>query len=408
MSVRDVAVVGAGVAGAALATRLARAGLDVVVLERAPAWHWRAAGVFASPLVVDALRRTGLADPLIDRFARRIPAMRLSTPAGSVVALTYGAERGGPMAIGLDRSGLDPALVELAWTSGAEIRRGVTVAEVRVDGGRARLTVRDGDATSVVEARVVVGADGPHSVVGRARRCPSAGAPGAADRAQLPPGRSARRRRGRRAAGGLPRRLCRHRPRARWAGQHRDRPRAVVARRPCARDGAAVVSARVLGADRRRPPTIPCRGARRSTGRPTRSPARPRSGSVPRGGRAQAGSSSAMPPASSTRSAARACIERSSRRSSPRRPIVAAVRGGGRRPGAAAAYDRAMQRRFATKDGVSWLLQAFLARPAALEYAARRLAARPDARATMGLVMGDLIPAGRALDPRFLAAVLRP
>ena len=88
--------------------------------------------------------------------------------------------------------------------------------------------------------------------------------------------------------------------------------------------------------------------------------------------------------------------------------IVAAVRGGVPPARAAAAYDRAMQRRFATKDGVSWLLQAFLARPVALEYAARRLAARPDARATMGLVMGDLIPAGRALDPRFLAAVLRP
>ena len=67
-----------------------------------------------------------------------------------------------------------------------------------------------------------------------------------------------------------------------------------------------------------------------------------------------------------------------------------------------------MRRRFATKDGVSWLLQAFLARPVALEYAARRLAARDDARATMGLVMGDLVAARHGLDPRFLAAVLAP
>ena len=57
---------------------------------------------------------------------------------------------------------------------------------------------------------------------------------------------------------------------------------------------------------------------------------------------------------------------------------------------------------------VSWLVQAFLARPAAFEYAARRLAARPDVRATMGLVMGDLVPATAALDPRFLAALLAP
>jgi len=73
-----------------------------------------------------------------------------------------------------------------------------------------------------------------------------------------------------------------------------------------------------------------------------------------------------------------------------------------------AAYERAMQRRFLAKDGVSWLVQAFLGHPALFDYAARRVAARSSVRATMGLVMGDLVPAGRALDPRFLAALLAP
>jgi hypothetical protein len=67
-----------------------------------------------------------------------------------------------------------------------------------------------------------------------------------------------------------------------------------------------------------------------------------------------------------------------------------------------------MRRRFGSKDMVSWLVQSFLARPRVFEYAARRLAGRPDVRATMGLVMGDLVPASRALDPRFLAALLAP
>jgi hypothetical protein len=57
---------------------------------------------------------------------------------------------------------------------------------------------------------------------------------------------------------------------------------------------------------------------------------------------------------------------------------------------------------------VSRVVQAFLARPALLAYAGRRLARRDDVRATMGLVMGDLVPASRALDPRFVAALLRP
>jgi flavin-dependent dehydrogenase len=76
--------------------------------------------------------------------------------------------------------------------------------------------------------------------------------------------------------------------------------------------------------------------------------------------------------------------------------------------GALDAYARAMQRRFLAKDAVSWLVQAFLAQPGLFDYAARRVAARPAVRATMGRVMGDLVPAGRALDPRYLAALLAP
>lgn len=67
-----------------------------------------------------------------------------------------------------------------------------------------------------------------------------------------------------------------------------------------------------------------------------------------------------------------------------------------------------MHRRFLAMDAVSWLVQAFLARPSWFEYAARRLAKRAAVRATMGLVMGDIVPAGRALDPRYLAALLAP
>ena len=80
----------------------------------------------------------------------------------------------------------------------------------------------------------------------------------------------------------------------------------------------------------------------------------------------------------------------------------------GGRTGAFDAYERAMRRRFAAKDVVSWLVQGFLTRPALFDYAARRVAGRPAVRATMGLVMGDLVPASHALDPRYLAALLRP
>ncbi|HEX2756421.1 MAG TPA: FAD-dependent monooxygenase, partial [Candidatus Limnocylindrales bacterium] len=76
--------------------------------------------------------------------------------------------------------------------------------------------------------------------------------------------------------------------------------------------------------------------------------------------------------------------------------------------GALAAYDRSLARRTRSKDVVSLLVQAFLELPAAFDYAARRLATRPAVRETMGLVMGDLVPASRAFDPRFLLGLLRP
>ena len=66
---------------------------------------------------------------------------------------------------------------------------------------------------------------------------------------------------------------------------------------------------------------------------------------------------------------------------------------------ASSAYERAMREHFLAKDRVSRLVQAFLDRPRLFEYAARRLAARGHVRDTVGLVMGDLLPAERALDP---------
>jgi len=128
----DVAIVGAGPAGTTLAAALARRGVDVLVLERSPAWHWRAGGVFASPAAVAALRRAGSSEATVRAVTQPIPAMRLETPAGTTVRLTYGADAGRPMAVGFDRSALDPALERLAIESGASIERGSTVHAVRL------------------------------------------------------------------------------------------------------------------------------------------------------------------------------------------------------------------------------------------------------------------------------------
>ena len=69
---------------------------------------------------------------------------------------------------------------------------------------------------------------------------------------------------------------------------------------------------------------------------------------------------------------------------------------------------RGMRSRFATKDVVSRIVQA-LPRPAgAVRVHGPPPGGREPVRETMGLVIGDLVPAPRALEPRYLAALLAP
>jgi flavin-dependent dehydrogenase len=396
----EIAVVGGGPVGAVLASRLADAGHEVVVLERDPTWRWRAGGVFTSPAAVAALRRAGLDEPTLQAVARPIPAMRVETAGGTTFRLTYGADSGGEPAVGFDRSRLDPALLERARRAGADVRPGWTVTAVDLATGR--LDVRGpGGAVARLRARTVVGADGRRSIVARAA---------GVDR---PP------RLGPRI--GLTYHLRDPDPTAARDARMRLLHDGYVGIAPVA--GGSVNVGIVLG---------------RSW----------RAELAERGGRAVADSIVAAIPANDEDSAAWRdgrptdavagawpLGHRVARRAGPgwllvgdaagfldpftgeglHRGLVSAelaaaaihARSGGNR-GAFAAYERAMQRRFLAKDGVSALVQVFLARPRLFEYAARRVAARPSVRATMGLVMGDLIGADRVLDPRYLAALLAP
>jgi flavin-dependent dehydrogenase len=409
----DVAIVGAGPAGAALAARLATAGLEVVLLERAPVWRWRAGGVFASPAAVEALRRTGLDEATLRRVARPIPAMRVETTGGTTFDLTYGASSGGAPAVGFDRSALDPALVALAAAAGADIRAGVAVTAVDLAESdaprrraRTRLTLAGAHGPSRLAVRVVVGADGPRSIVARAadvvrpnRLSPRVGLTyhladprpdGAPVRARMRLLRDA-------YVGIAPV------PGGRvnigivlggsWAAE-------------LARDGAAATAARVLR-------SVP---ATADDATPWRdgAPCDAIAGASPLGGRVArragpgwflVGDAAGFLDPFTGEGLHRALVSAELAAGAIRADLRADADTSDR---AAAAYERAMRRRFATKDVLSGLVQAFLGRPALFEYAARRLAAREDVRATMGLVMGDLVPASRGLDPRFLAALLAP
>lgn len=396
----EVAIVGGGPAGAVLAARLAGAGHEVVVLERNPTWRWRAGGVFTSPAAVAALRRAGLDETSLRVVARPIPAMRVETRGGTSFRLTYGADAGGEPAVGFDRSRLDPALLDVARRAGAEVRLGWSVSAVDVGTGRLDV-LASGGTTARIRALVVVGADGRRSIVARAA--------GVSRAARLAP------------RIGLTYHLRDRDPKAARDARMRLLPDGYVGIAPVA--GGRVNVGIVLGRTWRT--EVADRGARSVADAIVKSiPATEDDPAEWRLGEPTDTIEGAWPLGHRvTRRAGRNWLlvgdaagfldpftgEGLHRGLISAELAAGAIRAGARgKQDAFAAYERAMQRRFLTKDGVSSLVQLFLARPALFEYAARRVAARPAVRATMGLVMGDLVGAGRALDPRYVAALLAP
>ncbi len=164
----DAIVVGARCAGAPLAMLLARKGFSVLVVDRATFSSDTISTHLVHPPGVALLRRWGLLDrllatgcPPIDTYAVDFGPFTISGSPGTAEA---------PVAYGPRRTVLDKLLVDAASEAGAEVREGFTVEELVFEHGRVRGVRghgRDGKATTQ-SARVVVGADGRHSLVAAA------------------------------------------------------------------------------------------------------------------------------------------------------------------------------------------------------------------------------------------------
>lgn len=151
-------VVGGGVAGAAAACRLARAGRDVLLIERESGPHDKICGEFISHEARHYLGRLGVSLPALG--AAPIGAVRLVH--GERVART-------PLpfpAFGLSRRVLDEALLARAETSGATVARGHAVRSLDADG---RLDV---DGMGELRPQALFLATGKHDLRG-ARRVPA-------------------------------------------------------------------------------------------------------------------------------------------------------------------------------------------------------------------------------------------
>jgi 2-polyprenyl-6-methoxyphenol hydroxylase-like FAD-dependent oxidoreductase len=165
---RDVIVIGARCAGSPTALLLARKGYDVLLVDRATFPSDTVSTHLIHTPGVAALERWGLLERMqatgcapIHRYAFDVgPFVLEGAPGTGDNATSYGPRR----------TVLDKLLIDAAAESKVEVREGFNVEEIVFDDGRvAGIRGRDAGGKTVTErARVVVGADGLHSIVAKA------------------------------------------------------------------------------------------------------------------------------------------------------------------------------------------------------------------------------------------------
>jgi len=167
----DVAIVGGGLVGASLAIALDRLGLDVALVEATP--------VGALPAVFDE-RNLSFADATVNALTALGVLQKLRTPPSPIRRIhvsrqgdfgrvrldagDYGRDAFGAVVVARDfGEALEVRLAELAHLTRYRPARFVTLDDA-VDGARGVRLVDDG-GERLVQARLVVGADGSQSAV---------------------------------------------------------------------------------------------------------------------------------------------------------------------------------------------------------------------------------------------------
>jgi geranylgeranyl reductase family protein len=158
----DVAIVGAGPAGAAAAIELARAGREVLLLDKASFPRDKCCG---DGLTAGALRRLEALelDPATIPSFLTLSGFAVRSPSGRVARLPLPGT--GTYAAVARRADLDASLVARAVEEGAILRERCAVTGAATSGDGVRLGLEGGTA---VQARYVLGADGAWSPLRRA------------------------------------------------------------------------------------------------------------------------------------------------------------------------------------------------------------------------------------------------
>ena len=173
MSDPQVIVVGGGPAGSSTAFFLARAGVDVLLLDRARFPRDKVCSEYMSPQASRILAEMDALCAVENAGAARLVGMRVHAPNGRTIHGEFAAAHGyrgfRDRGLAVRRTVLDSILLERARSAGVKVEEGVRVTDVARDASGRVNGVMTTDAAGVKMrgAALVVGADGLRSVVGR-------------------------------------------------------------------------------------------------------------------------------------------------------------------------------------------------------------------------------------------------
>lgn len=165
----DVLILGGGVAGSGLGISLARSGLEVTIVERAPVFRDRIRGESVHPWGVKEMRQVGLLDVALEKAGGRLLPFWTKysdREAGDPYRWTDDFPDL-PGSLSVRHEKLQQAQLEEADAAGATVLRPASVTEISWTGRHPEVHIATESGRLSVRARLLVGADGAHSLTRR-------------------------------------------------------------------------------------------------------------------------------------------------------------------------------------------------------------------------------------------------
>src|SRR4051794_310524 len=163
MFAADVAVVGGGPAGSAAAITLARAGRDVVLVDKAQFPRDKCCGDGLTAGALRLLEELGLQPAAVESWLQ-VDDVIVRSPSGHQVVFPLPRD-GGVFAAVARRIDFDSALLDVARDAGVKVLDGHALVGARSERDR---VVLDVDSTGPIQARYAIGADGMWSPLRKA------------------------------------------------------------------------------------------------------------------------------------------------------------------------------------------------------------------------------------------------